>query len=162
MPPAARLFDQHVCPMPGTPPHVGGPVTGACSADVIIGGQPAARVADLSLCTAVGIPDPIVQGSPSVFINRMPAARIGDRTAHGGTIITGCPTVMIGDAGGGGGTAAGARASKKGKQGPATPISPLASGEAIVAPIAQSRALQRAAASGAAFVEPCPKAGRLT
>jgi uncharacterized Zn-binding protein involved in type VI secretion len=26
----------------------------------------------------------------------MPAARLGDKTAHGGTILVGCPTVMIG------------------------------------------------------------------
>ena len=27
----------------------------------------------------------------------MPAARIGDMTAHGGVIVTGCPTVLIGN-----------------------------------------------------------------
>jgi proteasome lid subunit RPN8/RPN11 len=33
----------------------------------------------------------------------MPAARIGDLTTHGGVIVMGCPTVIIGEAGGGAG-----------------------------------------------------------
>src|SRR5690242_15832021 len=45
MPPAARLGDLHTCPMvtPGTPPipHVGGPISGPCQPNVLIGGQPA-------------------------------------------------------------------------------------------------------------------------
>jgi uncharacterized Zn-binding protein involved in type VI secretion len=35
-------------------------------------------------------------GSSSVFIGGLPAARIGDTTAHGGNIVLGCFTVMIG------------------------------------------------------------------
>jgi uncharacterized Zn-binding protein involved in type VI secretion len=35
-------------------------------------------------------------GSMTVFVTNMPAARIGDPTAHGGTIIVGFPTVLIG------------------------------------------------------------------
>jgi uncharacterized Zn-binding protein involved in type VI secretion len=31
-----------------------------------------------------------------VLIGGMPAARIGDATAHGGTIVLGYPTVIIG------------------------------------------------------------------
>jgi uncharacterized Zn-binding protein involved in type VI secretion len=31
-----------------------------------------------------------------VLIKGMPAARMGDLTAHGGTIVLGCPTVLIG------------------------------------------------------------------
>ena len=30
------------------------------------------------------------------MIGGKPAARMGDSTAHGGTITAGCPTVMIG------------------------------------------------------------------
>lgn len=36
-------------------------------------------------------------------INGKPAARMGDSTSHGGQIVMGCPTVIIGDASGGGG-----------------------------------------------------------
>jgi hypothetical protein len=38
-----------------------------------------------------------------VMIGGKPAARMGDTTAHGGKIVLGLPTVMIGEAGGGGG-----------------------------------------------------------
>jgi uncharacterized Zn-binding protein involved in type VI secretion len=31
-----------------------------------------------------------------VLITGLPAARMGDATAHGGTITLGCPTVLIG------------------------------------------------------------------
>jgi uncharacterized Zn-binding protein involved in type VI secretion len=31
-----------------------------------------------------------------VLVNSLPAARMGDLTAHGGTIVLGLPTVMIG------------------------------------------------------------------
>lgn len=92
---AARISDIHVCPMvTGTVPHVGGPVLPPGAPTVFIGGLPAARVGDICVC--VGPPDSIVMGSTSVLIGGMPAARLGDTTAHGGTIIIGCPTVIIG------------------------------------------------------------------
>lgn len=95
MPPAARLTDMHTCPMvTGVVPHVGGPILPACCPTVIIGGLPAARVGDQALC--VGPPDVIVKGSTTVIIGSQPAARMGDTTAHGGVIVLGCPTVMIG------------------------------------------------------------------
>ncbi|GAB4021315.1 type VI secretion protein [Spirosoma sp. KCTC 42546] len=96
--PAARLMDMHVCPMQ-TPavvpiPHVGGPIMGPGMPTVLIGGQPAAVMGDM--CTCVGPPDVIVKGSATVLIGGKPAARMGDMTAHGGSIVAGCPTVMIG------------------------------------------------------------------
>ncbi|MBR9919213.1 MAG: type VI secretion protein [Bacteroidetes bacterium] len=98
MPPAARLTDMHTCPMvtPGLPPipHVGGPVVGPGVPNVLIGGLPAAVVGDM--CTCVGPPDSIVKGSATVMISGRPAARMGDTTAHGGSIVLGIPTVMIG------------------------------------------------------------------
>jgi uncharacterized Zn-binding protein involved in type VI secretion len=98
MPPAARLTDMHTCPMltPGVPPipHVGGPITGPGCPTVLISKLPAARVGDLLTC--VGPPDTIVKGSTTVLIGGVPAARMGDLTAHGGSIVLGCPTVIIG------------------------------------------------------------------
>ena len=98
MMPAARLGDMHVCPMvtPGVPPipHVGGPVLPPGAPTVLIGGMPAARVGDMATC--VGPPDPIAMGSMTVLIGGMPAARLGDMTGHGGSIVVGCPTVLIG------------------------------------------------------------------
>jgi len=85
----------HVCPMvTGVVPHVGGPVLPPGEPTVFIGGLPAARVGDLATC--VGPPDTIVLGSSTVMIGGMPAARMGDTTAHGGSIVIGCPTVIIG------------------------------------------------------------------
>ena len=78
----------------GTVPHVGGPVIPPGAPTVLIGGMPAARVGDM--CTCSGPADSIVKGSATVFIGGKPAARMGDTTAHGGSIIIGCPTVMIG------------------------------------------------------------------
>jgi len=98
VPPAARITDMHVCPMvTGVVPHVGGPILPPGCPTVLIAGLPAARVTDMATC--VGPPDVIAMGSPTVLIGNLMAARIGDMTAHGGNIILGCPTVIIGEAG---------------------------------------------------------------
>ena len=95
MPFAARLSDMHTCPMvTGIVPHVGGPILPPCCPTVIIGALPAARVGDMLTC--VGPPDTIAMGSTSVIIGGQPAARLGDPTVHGGIIVMGCPTVIIG------------------------------------------------------------------
>ncbi len=98
MPLAARITDFHQCPMqtPAVPPipHVGGPIVGPGAPTVLIGKMPAAVVGDTCVC--VGPPDSIVKGSGTVMIGGKPAARMGDTTAHGGTILVGCPNVMIG------------------------------------------------------------------
>ncbi len=98
MPPAARITDMHVCPMvtPGVPPvpHVGGPISGPCVPTVLIGSLPAAVIGDMAVC--VGPPDTIAKGSATVMIGGKPAARMGDTCAHGGSIVVGLPTVMIG------------------------------------------------------------------
>ncbi len=94
MPPAARITDMHTCPMVTVlVPHVGGPIVSGW-VPVLIGMLPAARVTDIAIC--VGPPDMIVKGSMTVLIGGMPAARIGDMTVHGGVIVSGLPTVMIG------------------------------------------------------------------
>jgi uncharacterized Zn-binding protein involved in type VI secretion len=99
MPPAARVGDDHVCPMvgPGSVPHVGGPVFVPGDPTVRIGYAPAAREGDLAICVGVaGAMDKIIAGAATVFIGHMPAARLGDPLAHGGVIKAGCPTVFIG------------------------------------------------------------------
>lgn len=114
--PAARLTDMHVCPMvtPGLPPipHVGGPISGPCALRTLVAGLPAARVGDMAVC--VGPVDSIVLGSFVCFIEGKPAARVTDKCAHGGIIVAGCPTVLIGNQGGAGspqgGTMSAARA----------------------------------------------------
>ncbi|MEY3194843.1 MAG: hypothetical protein RIQ78_940 [Bacteroidota bacterium] len=89
----------HVCPMvtpvgPVPVPHVGGPIIGPGAPTVLIGGLPAAVMGDNAVC--VGPPDVIVKGSATVLICNKPAARMGDSMAHGGSIVLGFPTVLIG------------------------------------------------------------------
>jgi uncharacterized Zn-binding protein involved in type VI secretion len=93
--PASRVTDMHTCPMvTGVVPHVGGPILPAGAPTVLIGSLPAARVSDMATC--VGPPDVIAKGSATVITMGMPQARIADQTAHGGVIILGLPTVLVG------------------------------------------------------------------
>ena len=95
MPPSARIGDYHVCPRvnPGPVPHVGGPIA-IGQTNVLIAGMPAARMGDMAVC--IGPPDCIARGSSTVLIGGKPAARMGDNTAHGGVVVMGAPTVLIG------------------------------------------------------------------
>jgi len=88
--PAARLEDEHVCPI-----HGGGPILSPGCPTVLIGGQPAARAGDPATCVG-GPPDMILAGSATVSIGGRPAARTGDPAVHGGKIVEGCPTILIG------------------------------------------------------------------
>lgn len=93
--PAARLTDMHVCPMvTALVPHVGGPIVSPGIPNVLIAGIPAAVVGDI--CTCTGPPDTIILGSTTVLIGGKPAARMGDTTAHGGSIVLGAFNVLIG------------------------------------------------------------------
>lgn len=95
MPAAARLLDPHVCPASTGPvPHVGGPIVGPGVPTVLICMLPAAVVGDSAVC--VGPPASVVKGSSTVMVGGKPAARMGDKTAHGGTIVAGAPTVQLG------------------------------------------------------------------
>ena len=137
--PAARVTDQHVCPMvdPGPKPHVGGPINPPCSPNVQTCLQPQARVTDQATC-ATPPPDFIVTGSSTVLVNNLMAARMTDKHMHAqGPIITGAPTVEIG------GTTAGA-----------TLGNPTA-GQAIC----QAMPAGRAPAAGTTFPPGHPQAG---
>ena len=124
--PAARMGDQVIqsgphchapihpaAPVPTPVPHPPLPlniVKGA--ATVLIGGQPAARITDMTApCMLPGCvpngPGMIAKGSATVLIENMPAARVGDMTSHPGCVAPipaptgtilppGCPTVLIG------------------------------------------------------------------
>ena len=51
-----------------------------------------------SHCICVSpVPDSIMMGSPTVFIGGVPAARLFDPTLHGGSIVFGAATVLIGE-----------------------------------------------------------------
>ncbi len=78
--PAARMTDMHVCPMvTGVVPHAGGPLIGPVPPTVFIGKLPAACAGDMAICV----------GPPSTVLP------------------PGCPTVLLGCAGGGGGGSGG-------------------------------------------------------
>ena len=92
--PAARVTDMHVCPMLTVlVPYVGGPIMLGCFT-VLICMLPQARVGDMAMC--VGPPDVIALGSFTVLVGGQPAARMGDLCGHGGAIVLGAPTVLIG------------------------------------------------------------------
>lgn len=92
--PAARATDMHVCPMfTGPVPHVGGIIAMGLPT-VLIGALPAARATDPTIC--VGPPGTIAMGSPTVLTGSMPQARITDPTVHGGVIVLGCFSVIVG------------------------------------------------------------------
>ncbi|PZN93379.1 MAG: type VI secretion protein [Alphaproteobacteria bacterium] len=93
--PASRITDMHTCPMfTGPVPHVGGPISGPCVPTVLIGSLPASHMGDMCVC--VGPPDSIIKASMTVLTQGTGAVRIGDMTAHGGVIVLGLPTVLIG------------------------------------------------------------------
>jgi uncharacterized Zn-binding protein involved in type VI secretion len=77
-------------------PHVGGPIMQPIPGKpVLIGGMPAAGGS--SMCMCVGPPDMILPEIPArtVRVSGIALARMGDSTVHGGTIVIGCPTVMV-------------------------------------------------------------------
>lgn len=99
MKPGARLSDMHTCPAstPGSPPvpHVGGAIQGPGEPTVLLENLPAAVEGDACLCA--GPPDTITAASGTVLYNHKRAARLGDTTAHGGVIVAGAATVIVGD-----------------------------------------------------------------
>lgn len=134
----------------GVVPHVGGPILPPCMPTVLIGMLPAARVTDMATC--VGPPDMIAMGSPTVLIGNLMAARIGDPTVHGGVIVLGCFTVMIGEVG-------------MGSPVIVTPIPPLVALAQAMAGAASSSAqsvataaqsLAEGAQNGTPLIQPCP------
>jgi len=98
MPNAARIGDQTshgtpLAPGPGSP-------------NVLIGSKPAWRAtSDAHTCPLIDVLKPhgggtIIVGSKTVFINKLPAARVGDFVTEVGppnAIVSGHPTVIIGD-----------------------------------------------------------------
>jgi hypothetical protein len=86
-----------------------------------------------------------------VLIGGKPAARMGDMCAHGGTIVAGCPTVLIGEVGVAGG--APAPPSKPAMQQIFAQMAGLPA--ELQKGVAQVMALKQAAESGAPFCEIC-------
>lgn len=88
MPGAARLTDQVTCRCPCHTSTVS--TTGninTCSPDVIVNGLGAARLNDTAICNC-GHTTIVVEGSPNVFVNGRPFARLGDA-------VSACPVGTI-------------------------------------------------------------------
>lgn len=98
MKPAARVGDNHTCPMEAPEVHEGGAILGPAATKVHIGGTHAARVSDLADCKPDGFDDVLAQGAATVLVEGLYAARKTDATAHGGEIVEGMDTVLIGGA----------------------------------------------------------------
>lgn len=125
MPPAARIGDLvkqdaphchaaiHPTDPPTPVPHPAVPLAIVKGQpNVLIGGQPSARVSDITVPCSLpscvpGGPGQIAQGSATVLIGGLPAARVNDMTAHsscvapipspvGKVLPPCCPTVIIG------------------------------------------------------------------
>jgi uncharacterized Zn-binding protein involved in type VI secretion len=135
----------------GPVPHVGGPIMLGCFT-VLTGKLPQARVGDMCVC--VGPPDVIVKGSAGVMVGKMPAARLADNCAHGGMIVVGCPTVLIGEAGGGGGGGGGAGGAGAGSSDNAYKGGGPANVQ-YAKPPAQAEVLTSAGQEGTPFCEIC-------
>ena len=111
MPEAARLNDSIQGATAGEhsghiPPHGVLPITGHisdnCSVDVFINSRPAAYISSITTeydgCCGSSL-GTVAEGSESVFINGIPAARLGDALhAHNGagTVAAGSSDVFIG------------------------------------------------------------------
>ena len=92
MPPAARVTDPTGHP---------GQITGPGVPTVLIGGLPAAVVADLHACALAPPsgphpPTPFPLGSRTVLIGGRPALRLGDVSGCGSAIVLGAITVNVG------------------------------------------------------------------
>lgn len=85
--PAARPTDPHACP------HGVGPITDG-SPNVKFGGLAAARVDDPATCPSAS--DYIANGAKTVLINWLEAGRLLDSSFHGGVVLGGLSTVLIG------------------------------------------------------------------
>jgi len=148
--PGARISDIHTCPL-AFPAPVSGPVSKG-KVTVLVGGLPAARVGDTAVC--MGAPDPIIKGSMSVMIGGLPAARMTDMTSHGGMIILGCFTVLIGDQMGAAGGGVGASVGGGGAGGGSTNLFHTGPVQGLST---QANTLLAASQSSAFFCEECQK-----
>lgn len=84
--PIAHLGHAHTCPI-----HGGGPVVNPGQTLVRFNGIPLA--VEGGQCVCPHGPDPMVSGSSLVRINGCGVMRVGDKTAHGGRIVMGAPTL---------------------------------------------------------------------
>jgi hypothetical protein len=64
---------------------------------VLVGNISAARYSDMALCLGTVELDALSMGAPTVFIGKLPAGRVGDPSLHGGVVVTGDASVLVGE-----------------------------------------------------------------
>lgn len=95
--PASTITHMHTCPLvgPAPCPHVGGPILPPGVPTVLILSMPAAPAPGNTLVCCCA-PDTTVKGSATVLVSSRMQVRMGDMTAHGGSVVQGAPTVLAG------------------------------------------------------------------
>jgi len=92
---ACQVGSLHTCPMMNGPiPHVGSTLVTPMAPTVLVGGLPIGTVG--AMCVCVGPPDAVAAGSTFVFAGGLSVARMGDSTTHGGAMMLGLMTVLVG------------------------------------------------------------------
>ena len=93
--PVSRTADLHTCPAATGPiPHVGGPLLPMPPTRVLVVGMPCARLADYAVC--VGPIDVVSQGASTVLAVGLPITFQTAQCVHGGLVVVGAPTVLVG------------------------------------------------------------------
>jgi len=90
--PAAHVDSPVAC---GASPPLSGAVLSPGGHQVNVAGHPAARLGDLCDCAPFH-ESALVEGSATILINGLPAARLGSATADGGSVVKGEPSVQFG------------------------------------------------------------------
>jgi uncharacterized Zn-binding protein involved in type VI secretion len=92
--PIAHLISRHTCAKPG---HEGARMIGPGEPTVLVAGIPVARYSDMARCLGTPEIDALSLGAPTVFIGKLPAGRLGDPSLHGGLLVTGETSVLVGE-----------------------------------------------------------------
>lgn len=96
MPEVARQGDKTACPVLFILPHVGGPLEPAGAVTLTADGKDVIRIGDYAHCRAPNPLDVVFEGAACFTVCGIPVARKGDHMAHGGLIVEGSPTFIVG------------------------------------------------------------------
>jgi uncharacterized Zn-binding protein involved in type VI secretion len=98
MQPVAREGDKTFCPQHELViiPHVGGPLTPAEKVCLQSDGKSVIRIGDYGNCQSPAPLDVVFEGAATFTCCGLPVARKGDKMVHGGMIIEGSSTLLVG------------------------------------------------------------------
>lgn len=98
MEPVARVGDETSCPAFEYVilPHLGGPLINASPVCLAADGRSIIRVGDYGECKLAAPLDVVVEGAATFTVCGLPVARKGDGMVHGGHIVEGSPTLVVG------------------------------------------------------------------